>query len=154
MDLYRVGSKDESTVQTGVSHWVEHIAVSKAHLIPDSVLDKAISREGGQWNAFTFLGWTTYYETMPSARIDLALRLEADRMVNSMFNAGGSRLRRNGDYFGREGSENEPLFQLAKPCSRPPSASTHTTTKLSVYGRPAQPDARPALQPLRNYTAQ
>ena len=52
---------------------------------PATVLDKAISRAGGLWNAFTYLDWTTYFETMPAGEIDLALRLESDRMVNSMF---------------------------------------------------------------------
>ena len=37
------------------------------------------------WNAFTYLDWTTFFETMPADKIDLGLRLEADRMVNSLF---------------------------------------------------------------------
>ena len=83
---YRVGSKDEATGHTGISHWVEHMQFKGTPQFPASVLDKAIAREGGQWNAFTYLDWTTYYETMPAARIDLALTLEADRMSNSEFN--------------------------------------------------------------------
>ena len=33
----------------------------------------------------TWLDWTAYFETMPADKIDLALRLEADRMANSLF---------------------------------------------------------------------
>ena len=82
---YRVGSRDERTGLTGVSHWVEHIQFKGTTQFPASLLDKAISREGGFWNAFTYLDWTTYFETLPAEKIDLALRLEADRMVNSLF---------------------------------------------------------------------
>ena len=82
---YRVGSKDEVTGLTGVSHWTEHMQFKGTTKYPSAVLDRVISREGGYWNAFTFLDWTTYFETMPADKIDLALQLEADRMRNSLF---------------------------------------------------------------------
>jgi len=111
---YRVGSKDEPTGQTGVSHWVEHMQFKGTPQFPSSVLDKAIAREGGQWNAFTYLDWTTYYETMPATKIDLALRLEADRMVNSTFDPLEVESERTVIISEREGSENEPLFLLGE----------------------------------------
>src|SRR5512135_1712296 len=83
---YRVGSRNDAPGTTGVSHWVEHMQFKGTPQFPATILDKAISREGGMWNAFTYLDWTTYFETLPAASIDLALRLEADRMVNSLFN--------------------------------------------------------------------
>jgi zinc protease len=81
---------------------------------PASVLDKAISREGGHWNAFTYVDWTTYFETMPAEKIDLALRLEADRMVNSLFEPEEVASERTVIISERQGSENEPLFQLGE----------------------------------------
>ncbi len=111
---YRVGSKDETTGQTGKSHWVEHMQFKGTSQFPASLLDKAIAREGGQWNAFTFLDWTTYYETMPATKIDLALRLEADRMVNSTFDPLEVESERTVIISEREGSENEPLFLLGE----------------------------------------
>ena len=111
---YRVGSKDEPTGQTGISHWVEHMQFKGTQQFPPSMLDKAIDRIGGQWNAFTFLDWTTYYETMPAAQIDLALRLEADRMVNSQFDPQEVDSERTVIISEREGSENEPLFLLGE----------------------------------------
>jgi len=50
---------------------------------PAGLLDRLISRQGGYWNASTFLDWTVYFATMPSDSIDLVLDLEADRMVAS-----------------------------------------------------------------------
>ena len=111
---YRVGSKDEPTGKTGASHWVEHMQFKGTPQFPTSVLDKAIARDGGQWNAFTHLDWTTYYETMPAAKIDLALRLEADRMVNSKFEPAEFDSERTVIISEREGSENEPLFLLGE----------------------------------------
>jgi len=111
---YRVGSKDEPTGKTGISHWVEHMQFKGTPQFPASMLDKAISREGGNWNAFTFLDWTTYYETMPAAKIDLALRLEANRMTNSAFDPAEVESERTVILSEREGNENEPLFRLSE----------------------------------------
>ena len=75
---YRVGSRNERAGQTGVSHWVEHMQFKGTPTFPVGSLDRAVSREGGVWNAMTWLDWTAYYETIPSDRVDLALRLESD----------------------------------------------------------------------------
>lgn len=111
---YRVGSRNEVAGFTGVSHWVEHMQFKGTPQFPSTVLDKAISREGGFWNAFTYLDWTTYFETMPAEKIDLALRLEADRMVNSQFDPQEVASERTVIISERQGNENEPLFRLGE----------------------------------------
>ena len=111
---YRVGSKDEVTGLTGVSHWTEHMQFKGTTKYPSAVLDRVISREGGYWNAFTFLDWTTYFETMPADKIDLALQLEADRMRNSLFDPEEVESERTVIISERQGSENEPLFKLGE----------------------------------------
>jgi zinc protease len=111
---YRVGSRDEVNGRTGISHWVEHMQFKGTPQFPSSVLDKAISREGGMWNAFTYLDWTTYFETMPADKIDLGLRLEADRMVNSAFDEKEVSSERTVVISEREGNENEPQFLLGE----------------------------------------
>ncbi len=111
---YRVGSRDEVNGKTGVSHWTEHMQFKGTPQFHATVLDRAISREGGSWNAMTYLDWTTYYETMPADKIDLALRLEADRMVNSLFDEKEVASERTVVISEREGNENEPLFQLGE----------------------------------------
>lgn len=109
---YRVGSRDERTGLTGISHWVEHMQFKGTTQFPASLLDKAISREGGFWNAFTYLDWTTYFETLPAEKIDLALRLETDRMLNSFFDPSEVDSERTVIIAERQGNENEPLFRL------------------------------------------
>jgi zinc protease len=111
---YRVGSRDEIPGKTGISHWVEHMLFKGTPQFPASVLDKAISRDGGFWNAFTYLDWTTFFETMPAEKIDLALRLEADRMANCIFDPAEITSERTVIISEREGNENEPLFRLGE----------------------------------------
>jgi zinc protease len=111
---YRVGSRDEVQGQTGISHWVEHMQFKGTPQFPANVLDKTISREGGSWNAFTYLDWTAYFETMPADKIDIALRLESDRMVNSQFDPNEVGSERTVIISEREGNENEPLFLLGE----------------------------------------
>lgn len=111
---YRVGSRNEVPGRTGVSHWVEHMQFKGTEQFPPSVLDRAISREGGYWNAFTYMDWTTYLETMPADRIDLALQLESDRMTNSLYDPQEVASERNVIISERKGNENEPLFLLSE----------------------------------------
>lgn len=111
---YKVGSRDESTGRTGISHWTEHMMFKGTKKFPGGMLDKAISREGGRWNASTSRDSTRYYETMPAAKIDLALRLESDRMTMSIFDAKEVASERTVIISEREGSENEPMFLLGE----------------------------------------
>ncbi len=111
---YRVGSRDESTGHTGISHWCEHMQFKGTPRFLSSVLDRAVSRDGGMWNAFTYFDWTTYFETMPAEKIDLGLRIEADRMVNSLFDEKEVASERTVVISEREGSENEPFFRLGE----------------------------------------
>ena len=111
---YRVGSRDEVPGRTGISHWVEHMQFKGTPLFPANILDKAISREGGSWNAFTYMDWTAYFETMPADKIDLALSIESDRMFNCLFEPDEVASERTVVISERQGSENEPLFRLSE----------------------------------------
>jgi len=111
---YRVGSRDEVPGLTGASHLVEHMMFKGTPKFPLGALDRAISREGGYLNAFTFLDWTSFFETLPADKIDLALKLEADRMFNSLFDPNEFSAERTVVISERQGSENEPLFRLSE----------------------------------------
>jgi zinc protease len=111
---YRVGSRDEVPGRTGASHWVEHMMFKGTPQYPLGVLDQVISREGGYLNAFTFLDWTSFFESLPADKIDIALSLEADRMFNSLFDDREVSSERTVVISERQGSENEPLFRLSE----------------------------------------
>jgi zinc protease len=111
---YRVGSRNERAGLTGISHWVEHMQFKGTPAFPAGSLDRAVSREGGVWNAMTWLDWTAYFETLPADRIDLGLRLEADRMANSLFASKEVTSERTVIISERQGYENEPTFRLSE----------------------------------------
>jgi zinc protease len=111
---YRVGSRDEVAGITGITHWVEHMQFKGTPQFPGNAMDRSISRLGGAWNAFTYLDWTTYFETMPADQIDLALKLEADRMTASLFDPVEVASERTVIISERQGHENEPLFRLGE----------------------------------------
>lgn len=111
---YRVGSRNEKPGTTGISHWVEHMQFKGTPTYPGGMLDRVIARDGGVWNAMTWVDWTAYYETLPSDRIDLALKLEADRMVNSEFKPDEVESERTVIISERQGHENEPTHRLGE----------------------------------------
>ncbi len=109
---YRVGSRDELPGKHGISHWVEHMQFKGTERFPADVVEKAVSRAGGMWNAFTYLDWTTYLETMPADQIDLALSMEADRMKNTIYQPDEVESERSVVISERQGRENNPDFWL------------------------------------------
>lgn len=111
---YRVGSRNEKPGITGISHFVEHILFKGTSQYPANVIDHAIARDGGMMNGMTFLDWTTFYETMPSDKIDFSLQMEADRMVNCLFTGEEIETERTVILSEREGNENEPMFRLSE----------------------------------------
>lgn len=109
---YRVGSRNEPTGLTGASHWVEHMMFKGTKKFPAGTLDKSVSRDGGIWNAMTWIDWTAYFETMPADKIDLGLQLEADRMAHSLFPPKEVEAERTVIISERQGYENEPTYLL------------------------------------------
>jgi zinc protease len=112
MIWYRVGSRNEKPGITGATHWVEHMMFKGTPTFPGEILDRMISREGGHWNAFTWIDFTAYYETMPSDRIDLGLQLEADRMVNAIMTEEEVESERTVILSERHMYENDPRFLM------------------------------------------
>ena len=109
---YRVGARNEQAGFTGISHWVEHMQFKGTQRFSGNLMDRVIAREGGLWNAFTHLDWTTYYETMPANKIDVALELEADRMFNSIYDPIEVDYERKVILSEKEGKENDPFSRL------------------------------------------
>lgn len=109
---YRVGSRNERSGQTGISHWVEHMMFKGTPDYPAGMLDKLVDRAGGQWNAFTSTDCTMYYFTMPADKIELAAAAEADRMRNATFDTAETESERTVITSERRDNENRPMFWL------------------------------------------
>ncbi len=111
---YRVGSRNEYTGITGISHWVEHMLFKGTTEFPRGAVDKAIAREGGVFNGMTWYDFTTYYATLPADRIELEVQIEADRMNNARFDPDDVASERTVIISERQGAENEPQFLLSE----------------------------------------
>ena len=79
---YRVGSRNERPGITGISHFLEHLMFKGTPKYGPGLYTQLIQRYGGTQNAFTSYDMTAYYSVLPSARLELALDLEADRMAH------------------------------------------------------------------------
>jgi zinc protease len=82
---YRVGSRNEVPGLTGISHQLEHMMFKGTkHEFPHpGYIDLLVGQHGGENNAFTTTDYTAYFLLLPADQLDLALRIEADRMTQA-----------------------------------------------------------------------
>ena len=80
---YLVGSRHEGYGESGMAHLLEHLMFKGTPDHPQ--VWKELQEHGAQFNGSTSYDRTNYYETLPASpeNLEFALRLEADRMVNS-----------------------------------------------------------------------
>lgn len=80
---YFVGSRHEGYGEAGMAHLLEHMLFKGTPTHPD--VPKSLKDRGANFNGTTWLDRTNYYETLPGNEdnLEFALKLEADRMVNS-----------------------------------------------------------------------
>jgi len=81
---YLVGSRHEGRGEAGMAHLLEHMLFRGTHETRD--IKAALQDRGAQFNATTWYDRTNYYETLTPSEENLsfALKLEADRMINSL----------------------------------------------------------------------
>lgn len=79
---YRVGSADEPGGVSGIAHFLEHLMFKGTPTVPPGEFSKIVARNGGRDNAFTSYDYTGYYQTIAADRLDMVMRMEADRMAN------------------------------------------------------------------------
>jgi zinc protease len=105
---YKVGSKNEVTGLTGVSHWVEHMNFKGTTNIPRDQIKGMIEKFGGSWNGYTWIDETTYMETASTAGLDSMLFIEAERMGNCIYDPEDCESERTVIISELQGSENDP----------------------------------------------
>lgn len=81
---YKVGTRNEQAERTGFAHLFEHLMFGGSKNAPR--FDDHIQQAGGENNAFTNQDITVYYDVVPKENIEIALWLEADRMLNLQLN--------------------------------------------------------------------
>ena len=79
---YNIGSRNERPGITGISHLFEHMMFKGSKNVEPEEHGRIIQQNGGTDNAFTARDMTAYFENLPSSQLELAVRLEADRMAH------------------------------------------------------------------------
>lgn len=84
---YKIGSRNEVTGKTGLSHLLEHMMFKGTPKYGKGEFSRIVSKNGGNENAFTSQDYTAYFEIFASDRLDISLDLESDRMVNLLMDS-------------------------------------------------------------------
>lgn len=82
MVWYKAGSADEPLGESGVAHFLEHLLFKATENLESGELSATVAANGGRDNAFTSYDYTGYYQRVAADRLELMMRMEADRMVN------------------------------------------------------------------------
>lgn len=82
MMWYRAGSADEKPGVSGVAHFLEHLLFKATDNMESGEFSKTVAANGGSDNAFTSYDYTAYFQRVASDRLELMMKMEADRMVN------------------------------------------------------------------------
>jgi zinc protease len=110
--LYRVGARDETTGQTGLAHFLEHMAFRATESFPDTGVVSEIYARGGEWHGYTWIDQTTYFATVPNDHLDVLLRIEAERMSRLTIDAADMEAERGAVLAEMHGYENDPSTVL------------------------------------------
>jgi zinc protease len=84
--LYKVGSRNEAVGYTGSTHLLEHMLFKGTptfNIEKNTQIAATLQKIGAEFNATTWYDRTNYFESVPSDQLELAIKLEADRMRNS-----------------------------------------------------------------------
>jgi zinc protease len=83
---FATGSRNERSGITGISHLFEHMMFRGSRELGPEEFARIIQANGGTLNAFTTFDNTTYFENLPAEKLELAIRLEAERLENIRLN--------------------------------------------------------------------
>ncbi len=79
---YRIGSADSPLGKSGLPHFHEHLMFKATDKMESGEFSQEVARNGGNDNAFTGPDYTGYFQTIARDRLELVMRMEADRMTN------------------------------------------------------------------------
>ncbi|MEZ5400336.1 MAG: pitrilysin family protein [Bryobacteraceae bacterium] len=78
--FFRVGSRNERSGATGMSHFFEHMMFNGAKKYGPKQFDIVMERNGGNNNAYTSHDITVYTDWFPAAALETMFDMEADRI--------------------------------------------------------------------------
>jgi zinc protease len=79
---YRAGAADEPPGKSGVAHFLEHLMFKSTDELASGEFSRIVAANGGTDNAFTSYDYTGYFQRISADRLELVMKMEADRMVD------------------------------------------------------------------------
>jgi predicted Zn-dependent peptidase len=83
-----VGARDESTLESGLSHFIEHMIFKGTQKRSAFQIAKEFDAIGGNTNAFTTMENTCYYARVIDSHTETMVDILSDIFVNSVFDPG------------------------------------------------------------------
>ena len=83
--FFQVGSRNERTGVTGMSHFFEHMMFNGARKYGPKQFDVQMENNGGNNNAYTTEDVTVYTDWFPSTALELMFDMESDRIRDLAF---------------------------------------------------------------------
>jgi zinc protease len=80
MVWYRVGAADDPPGKSGIAHFLEHLLFKGTDDLEAGEFSAIVTQNGGSDNAFTSFDYTAYFQRVASDRLELMMKMEADRM--------------------------------------------------------------------------
>jgi hypothetical protein len=144
---YRVGSRHEGAGEAGMAHMLEHLLIGRTEGFPS--LREALDRTGAEYNGSTWYDRTNFFETLMASEenLDLALHVEAERMVNADF--GAEELTREKGVIANEFEmdENDPAKVLSQRHPGLPAGKRAELLRTALSARQRHADHRRTFRP-------
>ncbi|GAC1348830.1 MAG: pitrilysin family protein [Vulcanimicrobiaceae bacterium] len=109
---YRFGASDERPGKTGLAHALAHMMYRGTPSLSGSGLDDVFTRLGAQETATTANDFTAFRFVVPANALELALRVEADRMQHLLLDEPAWRNERAALLAERDAILDQPLTRL------------------------------------------
>ena len=85
--FYAAGAGEDPVGRSGLAHFLEHMMFKGSRNVAPGAFSRIVAREGGQDNAFTSRDVTAYHQHVEASRLELVMRMEADRFAHPLFPA-------------------------------------------------------------------
>ena len=80
MVWYKAGAADERKGKSGIAHYLEHLMFKGTDDLAPGEFSKTVAANGGSDNAFTSYDYTAYFQRIAADRLEMVMKMEADRM--------------------------------------------------------------------------
>jgi len=139
----RAGSRDDPANQSGLAHFIEHLAFKGSPSRDAQAISHEIDAAGGHLNAATAKEATFYYADVPADGLATALDILADLSLNPKFDPTNIDLERNVILEEIRGHEDDPEQMAYELFSQGLWADQHPFARSVVGTKPAIESVQP-----------